>query len=168
MLRGRTAPIGLGICIDSIANSLSRIEPRGCYGYTQRMRVRISSLTFGRPPQDRDRQRQYSRKPARCHLITVSGFTMIRTSDHPGQRLRRVVQKKRSRRFRQGRRCLRLSTATCWRNARISSEVSRRLRKKTRKAARTAGIKSSTNQRCNMGQCRRRCGARCKIANCRF
>jgi hypothetical protein len=48
----------------------------------RRMRVRISSPTFGRPPRGRDRQRQYRRKPARRHAITVSGFTMTRTSDH--------------------------------------------------------------------------------------
>src|SRR5713226_2130941 len=62
----------------------------------RRMRVRISSLTFGRPPRGRDRQRQYRRKPARCHPITVSGFTMTRTSDHRGHMCHRVVQKKRS------------------------------------------------------------------------
>jgi hypothetical protein len=132
-----------------------------------RMRVRISSLILGRPPQDRDRHRQYRRKPTRCHRITVSGFTMTKTSDHRGQMFRRVVQNKRSRRLREGRRRLRLSTATCCRSARISSEVSRRLRKKTRKAARTAGIKSSTNQRCNTGQ-QSLAVRRCKIANCGF
>ena len=46
----------------------------------RRMRVRISTLTLGRPPCGRNRQRQYKRKPARCHPTTVSGFTMTRTS----------------------------------------------------------------------------------------
>ena len=55
----------------------------------RRTRVRISSLTFGRPPRGRDRQRQYMRKPARCHPTTVSGFTMTRTSDHRGQMRRK-------------------------------------------------------------------------------
>jgi hypothetical protein len=105
-------------------------------------------------------------KPARCHPITVSGFTMIRTSDHRGQRLRRVGPEETVEEV-QGRapvfafeRCDLLGSA------RISSEVSRRLWKKTRKAARTAGIKLSTNQRCNTRKCWGRCDA-C-IANCGF
>lgn len=117
------------------------------------MRARISSFTFGRSTVGRDRQRQYRRKPARRHPITVSGFTMNRTSDHRGQMLLRVVQNRRSRRLGEGPRRLHLSTATCWRNATI---LSKRLRKKTRQAARTAGIKSSTNQRCSTHQYR--CG----------
>ena len=107
----------------------------------RRMRIRTSSLTLGRPPRGRDRQRQYRRKPARCHPTTVSGFTITRTSDHRGHMCRRVVQKKRSRRFREDRGRFRLSTATCCRRARTSREVSTRLRKKTRRAARNAGIK---------------------------
>jgi hypothetical protein len=79
----------------------------------RRTRVRISSLTLGRPPRGRDRQRQYRRKPARCHPTTVSGFTMTRTSDHRGHICRSVAQKKRSQRFSEGRGRLRLSTATC-------------------------------------------------------
>ncbi len=70
---------------------------------------------------------------------------MTRTSDHR-HICRSVVQKKRSRRFSEGRGRLRLSTATCCRSARISSEVSMPLRKKARMAARNAVIKSSTNQ----------------------
>jgi hypothetical protein len=49
---------------------------------------------------------------------------MTITSDHRGHICRSVVQKKRSRRFREGRGRFRLSTATCWRRARTSSEVS--------------------------------------------
>jgi hypothetical protein len=112
----------------------------------RRMRVRISSLTVGRPPRGLDRQRQYRRKPARCHPTTVSGFTMTRTSDYRGHRYRRVVQKNRSRRFTEGRGRFRLSTLTCCRRARTSSAVSARLRKKTRIAASNALIKWSTNQ----------------------
>src|SRR5260370_15736288 len=70
---------------------------------TRRIRVRISSLTLGRPRLGRDRPRQYRRKPARCHPTTVFGFTMTRTSDHRGHMYRRLVQKKRSRRFSKGR-----------------------------------------------------------------
>ena len=112
----------------------------------RRMRVRTSSLSLGRPPRGRDRQRQYRRKPDRCQPTTVSGFTMTRTSDHRGHMCRRAVQKKRSRRFSKGRGRFRLSTATCCRKARTSSEVSTRLRKNTRMAARNAVIKWSTNQ----------------------
>jgi hypothetical protein len=46
------------------------------------------------------------------------------------QRRRRVVQKKRSPEFKGGRGRWRLSTATCWRRARISRAVSPRERKK--------------------------------------
>ena len=38
-----------------------------------RISWRISSGTFGLPPQDRDFHRQNERKPARCQRITVSG-----------------------------------------------------------------------------------------------
>ena len=44
-----------------------------------RIRSRISLLIFSRPTLwDCDFQRQYSLKPWRYHLMTVSGFTMIR------------------------------------------------------------------------------------------
>ena len=41
-----------------------------------RINWRISSGTFGLPPRFRDFHRQTERKPARCHRMTVSGFTM--------------------------------------------------------------------------------------------
>ncbi len=44
------------------------------------MSLRISGSMPGRPPLDRLRQAQYLRNPARCHLITVAGFTMISAS----------------------------------------------------------------------------------------
>src|ERR1700731_4441941 len=41
-----------------------------------RIRSRVSELTLGRPTErDLDPPRQYSRKPLRCHWITVAGFT---------------------------------------------------------------------------------------------
>jgi hypothetical protein len=52
-----------------------------------RIRVRISLPTWGRPGCRRERQRQYKRKPARCHPTTVSGFTIANTSDHRGPKL---------------------------------------------------------------------------------
>jgi hypothetical protein len=41
-----------------------------------RISLRISVATVGRPPRRRDFHRQYDVNPARCHLITVSGFTI--------------------------------------------------------------------------------------------
>jgi len=43
-----------------------------------------------------DAQVQYLRKPARCHWITVSGFTKTSTSDHLAHSLRNVTQNSRS------------------------------------------------------------------------
>src|SRR5580693_4586175 len=40
--------------------------------------LRISGATVGRPPRRRDFHRQYDLNPARCHLITVSGFTIAK------------------------------------------------------------------------------------------
>jgi hypothetical protein len=37
-----------------------------------RISRRISTGTFGRPPRELDLQRQYSRKPVRCHRMTVA------------------------------------------------------------------------------------------------
>src|ERR1700735_4535927 len=39
---------------------------------------RQSGATIGRPPRRRDFHRQYDLNPARCHLITVSGFTIAK------------------------------------------------------------------------------------------
>src|SRR2546430_9042360 len=70
---------------------------------------------------------------------------MMRTSDHRGHMCRNVVQKKRSRRFSEGRGRFRLSTATCCRSARTFREGATRLREKTRAAVRNAVVKWSTN-----------------------
>ena len=40
------------------------------------MSVRSSAETFGLPIRLRDRQRQYTRNPARCHRMMVSGLTI--------------------------------------------------------------------------------------------
>src|SRR5712671_1795927 len=42
--------------------------------------LRISNGIVGRQPRALDFQRQYNRKPARCHLTTVSGFTIASAS----------------------------------------------------------------------------------------
>ena len=103
------------------------------------------NVRLGRPIRRLDRQRQYSRKPARCQVITVAGFTIAKAPDHRGYTFRSMIQNSRSSRFNTGRRCFRFSTATCWRRASTSNEMSRRLRKKTAKAARIARIVSSTS-----------------------
>src|SRR5438132_2824028 len=73
---------------------------------------------------------------------------MSSTSDHYGHRCRRLVQKKRSRRFNVGRGRWRLSTATCCRSARTSRAVSLRLQTNTRSAARTENRNSSMTRPC--------------------
>src|SRR5712664_3393870 len=52
---------------------------------TSRISLRISCGTVGRPPRAFDFQRQYNRKPARCHLTTVSGLTIASASRTPGR-----------------------------------------------------------------------------------
>ena len=44
--------------------------------------ARTSGSILGRPPLGRLRQVQYLRNPARCHSMTVAGFTMISESCH--------------------------------------------------------------------------------------
>lgn len=72
------------------------------------------------PPRGRDRKRQYRRKLARCHPMTVSGLTTIRTSDHRSRTRRNVVQNNRSKHVSGGRRRWRLSMTACCRNASTS------------------------------------------------
>jgi hypothetical protein len=43
-----------------------------------RISLRISGATIGRPPRSRDFHGQYDLNPARCHLTTVSGFTIAK------------------------------------------------------------------------------------------
>jgi len=116
------------------------------------MSARISTANFSLPPRDRDRRRQYSRKPTRCQPTTVSGFTTIRTSAHLDQTRRRVVQNSRSTGFKRGRGRFLLSTAICCRRARISRAASCRLQRKNRAATRRAGMNWNTNLACNTDQ----------------
>lgn len=76
-----------------------------------------------------------SRKPARCQLMTVSGFRITSTSLQRDQNWRSAVQNSRSKQFNTGRGRLRLSTAICCRSARTSRAVSLRLWQKTRTTA---------------------------------
>jgi hypothetical protein len=61
-----------------------------------RISRRISSGTLGRPPRGRDLQRQYKRKPARCHLITISGFKIAKASSTFGAKQYKPANIKRS------------------------------------------------------------------------
>ena len=51
-----------------------------------RISRRISTATFGRPPEERDLQRQYSRNPVRCHRMTVAGWTIVTAFNTDGNR----------------------------------------------------------------------------------
>jgi hypothetical protein len=53
-----------------------RRSHRGLAMLISRISLRISGATIGRPPRRRDFHRQYDPNPARCHLMTVSGFTI--------------------------------------------------------------------------------------------
>jgi hypothetical protein len=46
----------------------------------------MSTGSFGRPPGDLDFHRQYKRKPAWCHRITVSGLTIAKALSTFGAR----------------------------------------------------------------------------------
>ena len=51
----------------------------GCSMIIRRISARRSVSIWGRPPTERDFQRQYRRNPARCHRTSVSGWTIVRT-----------------------------------------------------------------------------------------
>jgi hypothetical protein len=88
----------------------------------------------GRPTRifTRERNRQYSRKPARCHPTTVSGFTMMSGSVHLTQTRRSMTQKNRSPEVSRGRGWRRDRTVSCYRSARFSSARSLRKRQTAR------------------------------------
>src|ERR1700737_5004767 len=56
---------------------------RGLAMLISRISLRISNGTGGLPPRALDFQRQCKRKPARCHLTTVSGLTIASASRTP-------------------------------------------------------------------------------------
>ena len=119
--------------------------PGWMYSARRRMSARISAVAFGLPVRACDCHFQKSRKPARCQLTTVSGFTATRASAHRDQMQCRVIQNSRSNRFNRGRGRFRLRRMSCSRKARISRAVSFRLRKKTSTAARRARMNWSMN-----------------------
>jgi hypothetical protein len=61
-----------------------------------RMSFRSSAVILGRPALRRESNRQYHRKPTRCRLTTVSGFTTTSTLAHFDQQRRRPSPKRRS------------------------------------------------------------------------
>jgi hypothetical protein len=61
-----------------------------------RISARTSPATVGRPVRRRLFQRQNSRKPCRCHAMTVSGLTMMIAARHSVHARDSQVQKNRS------------------------------------------------------------------------
>ena len=88
----------------------------------RRIRLRILRLMGGRPGlPGLDFHFQYSLNPFRCHLMTVSGWTIAKAERQFGQRRTGTTQKKRSRGRSFGRLADCLNTATCCRRARFST-----------------------------------------------
>jgi hypothetical protein len=83
------------------------------------MSATISGASGGRPTR-RDFQAQKRANPRRCHVRTVSGFTIASASGHRDQTRETTVQKARSMGRSRGRGCARFKTASCWRRTRIS------------------------------------------------
>ena len=98
-----------------------RRAPEGLAGH-RRMSARTSGATAGRPgPFRRLFQAQKSLKPARCHRITVAGWTTETASVQPPHRRDSRTQSSRSEGRRRGRGAVRWRTASWCRNARFSS-----------------------------------------------
>ena len=55
--------------------------------------ARTSGLSGGRPPRERDFQRQKRRQPCRCQRTTVSGVTQLRCSRQPVQKRRATTHR---------------------------------------------------------------------------
>jgi hypothetical protein len=94
---------------------------RGFSRDMRRIRSRILGSRGGRPGLPvLDFHVQYSLNPFRCHLMTVSGWTMARAERQSGQRWESTTQKTRSRQRSFGRLTDCFKTATCCRRARFS------------------------------------------------
>src|SRR5450631_1639862 len=61
-----------------------------------RISARRSVSICGLPPLERDFQRQYQRKPARCHRTSVSGWTIVRTFKIDGNQRYSWIKNQRS------------------------------------------------------------------------
>ena len=88
--------------------------------HIRRIRARRSASIGGRPG-GRWRQRQSTRHPARCHLMTVSGLTIKTVARRRRNRPATVPIRYRSNRRRGGRLIRRRRTMTCWRSTRFSA-----------------------------------------------
>jgi len=86
-------------------------------------------------------------KPSRCQRTTVSGVTTVRACFQPDQTLRVRTQKSLSTTAICGRGCLRLSTASCCRRTRFSSNRLDR----DRKARRMLPKRSRPREACTVG-----------------
>src|ERR1700692_789123 len=73
-----------------------RRSHRGLAMLISRISLRISGATVGRPPRRRDFHRQYDLNPARCYLITVSGFTIAKAPSTFGAKRSRPENSRRS------------------------------------------------------------------------
>ena len=106
-----------------------------------KIKSRISFEIRCLPPrgrQVRDRTRQYSLNPDRCHSTTVSGQTRMRDWFQPDQTCRATTQNSLSNRLSLGLRCRRLNTTSCCRNARFSRTRLRRVEKRRVMVPRTS------------------------------
>jgi hypothetical protein len=110
----------------SIPNIISPPWSRGAShsGFSRltfRTSSRMSRSIFGRPPTERDFQRQHARNPRRCHRITVSGLTITIASKRDGKSRDKQTKIKRSM-FRSRTRARDLLRAiTCWRRRMFSA-----------------------------------------------
>src|ERR1700739_505046 len=93
-----------------------------------------SAESFGLPTRLRDRQRQYTRNPARCQRMMVSGLTIATTSRTDGNQRESQTNRKRSILLRCGRFGVRRrSTLSCCRRTRFSaSSVALALKREAR------------------------------------
>jgi hypothetical protein len=135
--------LGRGRYLDTVASDTSmpslRSSPmRGAphrFAVAMRlMRLRTLESIPGRPPLGRLRQAQYRRNPARCHRMTVSGFTMTSASFQRHHRRESNTHKPRSTLVSRGRFAERPRTPSWWRRARISMADWLRVRSKAKAA----------------------------------
>jgi hypothetical protein len=88
----------------------------------RRIKARSSALICGRPPNERDFQRQYRRKPARCQRTRVSGRMTVMTFRTDGNHRYSWMKNKRSLFVSRTRLCtIRRNTTTWCRSAAFSA-----------------------------------------------
>jgi hypothetical protein len=111
------------------------------------MRSCTAGLRCGRPPRERDFQRQHRRQPRRCQRTTGSGRTITGCSRPPAHQRRASTHISLSQRHSRARgrvRVGRVRTAIWWRKSRFSRTGSCRGRTQTRMVVRTSQSSSST------------------------